>query len=248
MIYGYARVSTQKQSLERQLYNIGISGYACDRIFTDKYTGKTMNRAEFKKLLAIVKPGDTIVFDSVSRMSRNSAEGVSLYDELFDKGVDLVFLNEPQISTRTYREAMEKDFSIKVNSGDADADTMFNAILEAIHNYTLALAHRQIVISFDQAEKEVADTGKRIKDALLASGATSKLDDDGNFIPGKIKLAKQNQIYAVKKATPAKVAIKKHYIGFGGSLNATDCMKQAGISRGTFYKYLAELQNEEASK
>ena len=68
-IYGYCRISTPKQSIERQIRNI-LSAYPEAIIYQEVYTGKKLyERKEFEKLLSRVKKGDTIVFDSVSRMS-----------------------------------------------------------------------------------------------------------------------------------------------------------------------------------
>ena len=71
MIYGYCRISTNKQSIERQVRNIERD-YPNAKIIKEVYTGTKINRIEFNKLLKVVKQGDTIVFDSVSRMSRNA--------------------------------------------------------------------------------------------------------------------------------------------------------------------------------
>lgn len=57
-------------------------------------------------LLKVVKAGDTIVFDEVSRMGRTADEGFELYKELYEKGVELVFLKEPHINTEVYKKAM----------------------------------------------------------------------------------------------------------------------------------------------
>ena len=89
-IYGYVRVSTIQQKVERQINNIiGFNGDAI--IISEKQSGKDIdNRAEFKKLLNKAKPGDTIIFDEVSRISRNADEGFSLYMELISRGVPCV--------------------------------------------------------------------------------------------------------------------------------------------------------------
>ena len=63
------------------------------------------------KLLRTAKAGDTIVFDSVSRMSRNAAEGFETYQKLFGTGVSLVFLKERHIDTDTYKKALVTVFS-----------------------------------------------------------------------------------------------------------------------------------------
>ena len=77
--YGYCRISTKKQSIERQIRNIK-NMYNDAVIVTEAYSGTTTNRPEWNKLYKKVKAGDIIIFDSVSRMSRNAEEGYSLYE------------------------------------------------------------------------------------------------------------------------------------------------------------------------
>ena len=97
MIFGYCRISTDRQNIERQIRNIQ-KAYPDAIIKQEVYTGtKTDGRKVFEQLLKIVRSGDTIVFDSVSRMSRNAEIGFQVYQELYDKGVELVFLKEPHI-------------------------------------------------------------------------------------------------------------------------------------------------------
>lgn len=96
-VYGYCRISTSKQSMERQIRNIKLA-YPDAVIVKETYTGtKIQGRKEFEKLLKIVSTGDTLVFDSVSRMSRTAQEGYEMYQKLYNQGVSLVFLKEPHI-------------------------------------------------------------------------------------------------------------------------------------------------------
>ena len=76
-IYGYCRISTKQQSIERQIRNIK-GEYDTAVIVTEVYTGTKQDRPEWNKLYRKVKPGDTIVFDSVSRMSRDADDGFAL--------------------------------------------------------------------------------------------------------------------------------------------------------------------------
>ncbi len=71
MIYGYCRISTQKQSIERQIRNIKDQ-YPDAVIVQEIYTRMKINRKEWNKLYDKVRSGDTVVFDSVSRMSGNT--------------------------------------------------------------------------------------------------------------------------------------------------------------------------------
>ena len=92
MIYGYCRISTNKQSIERQVKNI-ISAYQNAVIVKEIYTGTKSERPEWLRLYGKLQSGDVVVFDSVSRMSRNASEGFSLYKNLYEKNINLVFLN-----------------------------------------------------------------------------------------------------------------------------------------------------------
>lgn len=85
MIYGYTRILTNKQDISRQIRNM-IAFDKHIKIYQEVFTvTKTTARVEFQKLLRKVRAGDTIVFDSVSRMSRNAAEGFALYKQLFEQ-------------------------------------------------------------------------------------------------------------------------------------------------------------------
>ena len=80
MVYGYCRISTDRQNIniERQIRNI-LKAYPDAVIKQEVYTGtKTDGRKVFEQLLKIIRSGDTIVFDSVSRMSRNAEAGGNL--------------------------------------------------------------------------------------------------------------------------------------------------------------------------
>ena len=99
-IYGYCRISTAKQSIDRQIRNIKAE-YPTAHIVQEAYTGTSIFRPEWLKLYRVLKAGDTVVFDSVSRMSRNAEEGFALYDDLYHKGIRLVFLKEHHIDTET---------------------------------------------------------------------------------------------------------------------------------------------------
>ncbi len=108
--YRYCRISTPKQNIDRQERNI-LEVYPAAHIIKEVFTGtKTTGRKEWNKLYKLVKQESatgkevTIIFDSVSRMSRNAEEGFTLYEELFNLGIDFVFLKEPHINTDTYKK------------------------------------------------------------------------------------------------------------------------------------------------
>ena len=163
-IYAYCRISTKQQSLERQVRNIRAV-YPEAIIVKEVFTGtKFQGRAEFEKLLRRLQPADKVVFDSVSRMSRNAEEGFALYEKLFFDGVELEFLKEPHINTEVYRKAL--DSTVQLTGTNVDF------ILEGVNKYLMALAKEQIRIAFEQAEKEVEDLHQRTKEGM----ETARLD------------------------------------------------------------------------
>lgn len=233
MIYGYARISTPQQSIQRQIRNI-LEQYPDARIFEEVFTGtKFQGRKELDKLLKLVKADDTIVFDSVSRMSRSADEGAALYEELFQKGVRLVFLKESYVNTDTYKKTLENQIQVKLDTGNTATDNLMNTIIEALNRYTMELAKEQVKLAFAQAQKEVDDLHQRTKEGIQ----TARLE--GKQIGG-VKGAKLN----VKKASPAKELIRKHNKDFGGSLNDVDTMELVGVARNTYYKYKKEVKEE----
>ena len=162
-VYGYARISTQTQNIERQIRNIRKYNDSAV-IYQEAYTGTKTDRPEWTKLLKVIKDkikkdsDITIIFDSVSRMSRNAEEGVKQYFELYNLGVNLVFLKEPHINTATYKKALSNNIAM--------TGTKTDIILEAINEYLMELAKEQIIIAFEQAEKEVLDLHQRTKEGI----------------------------------------------------------------------------------
>lgn len=229
-IYGYCRISTQKQSIERQIRNIKATNP--EAIITEEvYTGtKTDGREKFERLCKVAKKGDTIIFDSVSRMSRNASEGFSLYQDFFSKGIELVFIKEPQINTSTYKEAATRQLDMPA-TGDEATDELTQTIMAAVTRYMMRLAEKQIKIAFEQAEKEVLDLQQRTKEGI----ETARLN-------GKQIGQQPGKRLTVKKEAPAKEAIRKHSKDFQGTLNDIECMKLTGLARNTYYRYKRELK------
>ena len=222
-IYGYARISTSKQNIERQVRNIERE-YPRAVIIREAYTGTKLDRKAWGKLFSTVQAGDTIVFDSVSRMSRNAEDGFAAYEELYTRGVNLVFLKEPHISTATYKRVLERSVPMTGTSVDY--------ILDGINRYLLELAREQIRLAFEQAEKEVEDLHQRTKEGI----ETARLN-------GKQIGQRQGAKLTTKKSVAAKEIISRHSKDFGGTLSDIEVMKLAGLARNTFYKYKRELRD-----
>lgn len=220
--YGYCRISTRQQSIDRQIRNIKKI-YNGAIIVTESYTGTTTDRPEWKKLYKKLQTGDTIIFDSVSRMSRNADEGFALYEKLYNNGIELVFLKEPHINTSTYKKALQNNVAL--------TGTNVDYILEGVNKYLMALAKEQIRLAFKQSEKEVEDLHQRTREGI----ETARLN--GKQI-GQIKGAK----LTTKKSIESKKKIIEYSKDFNGTLSDADCMKLIGLARNTYYKYKRELK------
>ena len=222
MKYGYCRISKPKQSIDRQIRNIKAV-FPEAVIIQEVYTRTSLNRKEWNKLYNKVKSGDTIIFDSVRRMSGNAVDGFAAYEALYNKGVNLVFLKEPHINTDTYKAALENNIALTGNSVDY--------ILEGVNKYLMALAKEQICLAFEQSEKEVQDLHQRTKEGI----ETARLN-------GKQIGQKQGAKLTTKKSIAAKEIIQGYSADFDGSLEDQAVIKLAGISRNTYYKYKKQIR------
>ena len=229
--YAYCRVSTTHQRITRQITNI-TALYPTATIIKEFYTGTKQDRPSWNKLMAQIKTGDTIVFDSVSRMSRNATEGFKDYKTLYEMGVSLVFLNEPLINTSVFESTKNNLLRVDISTGNNAVDAFFKGNIELINNFMMALAEEQIKAAFDQAEKEVTDLHSRISQGIREA------QKNGTQIGRR-----QGTSLITKKSVTCKAIIKKHSEDFGGSLDDGEVMRLCGCSRNSYYKYKRELKN-----
>jgi DNA invertase Pin-like site-specific DNA recombinase len=162
--YYYARISTkettEKQSFVRQTK--AFEKYAKDNkiefddreIYRDDKSGSTFDRADWKKLEGKLHEGDTIVFKEISRFTRQAEAGYTKYMELMNKGVNLVFLDNPTVSTDYIKQLM--------NIADKQA-LVAKTALEG----TIKLL---LIVELDRVQKEREIIVQRIKDGLEAKG------------------------------------------------------------------------------
>ena len=229
-IYGYCRISTMKQKIERQIDNIKRE-YPDATIIEESYTGTTTDRPNFNKLIKNLKQGDTIVFDEVSRMSRNASEGIKVYEQLFDMGVNLIFIKEPHINTSVYRDRMNKQIEKLSSTGSKATDKLLESIMSALHEYTIDLAREQIELAFKTAQAEVDFLHQRTSEGVRKAQAQGKQ-------VGRAQGAKVE----TKKAKECKARIMELSKDFNGSNKDTEVMAILGIARNTYYKYKNELK------
>lgn len=235
-VYGYCRTSTPKQSLTRQVEKV-LRAYPDAYIFEEAFTGTKIKRPEFSRLLRAVSPGDTIIFDEVSRMSRNAEEGFNLYRELYEKGVNLVFLSNPLVNTELYRKAAQVP-----ETGNKDFDETLRV---GINQFLIRLSENQFRLAFEKSQEEVEHLHRRTSEGMKAAGATNKYDQDGNLLEhGTIAASKLGRKITTKKSISTKEIIRKHNRDFGGSLSDAETIKLAGCARNSYFKYKRELKAE----
>jgi DNA invertase Pin-like site-specific DNA recombinase len=238
MIVGYARVSTPKQKLQRQIENLKAA-YPDIVIVSEVYTGSTDNRPKWKKLIRQCKAGivGKLVFDEVSRFSRNAEEAIQEYKELYNLGIELEFLKEPHINSKIYRDASERKIEIATDGMDEETAQLIKTVIGGLNDYLLSVAEKQIYLAFEHAQKEREFLSKRTSEGLKQAKLMGS------------KVGRQpGQKLVTKKSKRAKRIIRKHYKLLGGELTATQCYTLAQVTKSTFYRYLNEMREEDKTK
>ena len=271
-IYGYVRVSTLEQNKERQIENIK-KVYPKALIMPEEYTGKTMDRPVWSKLYSKLKKGDVVVFDEVSRMSRNAEEGFKVYQDLYERGVDLIFLKERHIDTASYREALKGSLKVDVKSGDQDTDDLVTGIMTAVNKFMMAKVRADIKKAFEQSQAETDLRAQRAKEGIAEAKKRNEelkilYPDTYMERPEYSQIGREREDkLTIKKAEPIKALIRKYSRDFDGTLSDMELLgvlstktvkipnkKRSGkveereisakLSRNTLYKYKKEMREE----
>ncbi|MBJ8107590.1 MULTISPECIES: recombinase family protein [Bacillus cereus group] len=99
MKFGYMRVSTIDQNLDRQEQQLKEAG--CERIFFEKITGVKRDRPELNRMLEFLRQGDTVVVTDLTRLSRSTKDLIEIAELISQKGVNLKSLKEAWLDTTT---------------------------------------------------------------------------------------------------------------------------------------------------
>lgn len=161
-------------------------------------------------------------------MSRNAMEGIEEYFNFFEKGIELIFLKEQYINTELYKEQLKLNKNLSVEDKDLN-----DTIIKGIREYLIKLAEKQIIIAFNQSEKEVQDLRERTKEALRERKRQ-----------GIVLGMKKGTTFETKKSKEMKVQIEKLSRHFNGNLKDSEVISLLKLSRGTYYKYKKEIINK----
>ena len=161
--FSYSRISTdeEKQRFNRQ--EKALSKYAQEhgikyfREFKDECSGSTFDRPEFKELDAHLQNGDTVVMKDLSRFTREAENGYKKYMQWLNKGINIVFIDNPTISS---------DYIRQMISTAEQQDLVTKTAMEAIIKLLL-------IVELDRAQKHREYISKAIKDGIEASNKKS---------------------------------------------------------------------------
>ena len=147
---GLQKFSRQESALRKYAEKFSIEYW---KEFRDDSSGSSFDRPEWKKLEAGVIEGDTIVFKDISRFTREAENGYKTYMDLMEKGVELVFIDNPTISTQYVKEMI---------SNAENLDTIPQLFVEFMVKILL-------MTELDRVEKERTVLCQRIKDGIASS-------------------------------------------------------------------------------
>lgn len=200
---GKQKFTRQEQALQRwcKEHNTEITER---RIYKDDASGKSFDRPAWKELEADVSEGDTIVFKDICRFTREYENGFSKYMELLNKGINLIFMDNPTVSTDYIKTMMDV------------AERQQNRIAKKSLKDTIELL---LLVELDRAETEREITVKRIKDGIEASDKKSgrkpgTLDKMTEELKEDIKAYLSNrdikQVDLMKKYNISRNTLKKY--------------------------------------
>lgn len=160
--FSYKRIST-KEERGLQKYNrqeAALNKYATENgiefvaEFQEDVSGKSFdNRKEWSRLEKLVQPGDTIVFKDISRFTREANNGYNKYMELLERGVELVFIDNPTVSTAYIKQLL-------------NVAEQQNIVARTSLESTVKLL---IIVELDRVEQERLILINRIKNGISAS-------------------------------------------------------------------------------
>ena len=219
----YMRISTkeerQKQKFNRQEKALAQYAKENDIVFAVEYredeSGKSFdNRKEWMKLESLAREGDTIVFKDISRFTREALNGYDKYMELMRKGIELVFIDNPTVSTAYIKELLHVA---------EQQDLVSQVSLES----TIKLL---LIVELNRVEQERLILSKRTKDGLSSSEKKP-----GRTI-GKLDKMSEELREDILKFLSQNVGSK--------TITIAELLKKHNITRNTFVKYAKIVSKE----
>lgn len=200
--YSYMRISTdtERQNFARQ--EKALKKYAEEKgieyliEFAEEKSAKNFtDRKQFNKLDKLLQSGDTVVFKDLSRFTREAENGYKKYMEWLEQGINIVFLDNPTISSDYIRQMMNT-----AESQDLVTKTAMEGIIKLL-----------LIVELDRAEQQRRYISKAIKDGIAASdkgsgrkkGSLDKMTDE---------LRRDLELYMHDRTITQKAIMEKHGI------------------------------------
>lgn len=120
MLVGYARVSTEEQSMNRQIDTLVAAGVDARNIYQEKLTGTRRDRPALIRMLSELQAGDTVLCAELSRLSRSTRDLLEIVEQIGEKGADIRSLKESWIDTTTAHGKMFFTFIAGMNQFERD--------------------------------------------------------------------------------------------------------------------------------
>ena len=193
---GYVRVSSVGQNTARQL-----DGMTLDQVFTDKCSGSDTNRPALKAMLTHIRRGDTVVVHEISRLARNTADLLSLVQQLNDKGVTIKFVKEDMTFVRTEVDANGK--LLKPNP----MNLMLLTIIGAVSAFELALINERRIEGQAKAREAGKHMGRHAKltpEEAATIRARAAAGESKTELAGEFGVSRAT-LYATLKSVPASL-------------------------------------------
>ena len=200
--YSYMRISTdtEKQNFNRQKKS--LSRYAKDHDieylveFSEEKSAKNFTeRVQFKKLDKILQKDDTVVFKDISRFTREAENGYKKYMEWLERGINVVFIDNPTVSSEYIKQMM-----VVAQSQDLVTRTAMEGVIKLL-----------LIVELDRAEQQRLYISKAIKDGIAASSKRSGRKQ-GQFDKLTLELKEDIQRYLHDRSIKQIDLMKKYDI------------------------------------
>lgn len=178
MLYGYARVSSRDQNLDRQIIALKDAGVLEENIFIDKQSGKDFNRPSYQKLVETVTDGDCLLIKSIDRLGRNYEEILEQWRVITKvRNVDIKVLDMPLLDTSYCKNIMGtfiSDLVLQILSFQAEQERTYIKQRQAEG----IAAARQKGVKFGRPRKELPDNFEELYERFLKNEPINRLAKD----------------------------------------------------------------------
>lgn len=178
MLYGYARVSSRDQNIDRQLIALKDAGVLEENIFIDKTSGKDFNRPAYKQMIETVTSGDMILLKSIDRLGRNYTEILEQWSYITKTmGVDIKVLDMSLLDTSLYKDIMGtfiSDLVLQVLSFQAEQERTYIKQRQAEG----IAAAKQKGVKFGRPKKQLPENFEELYERFLKNEPVSRLARD----------------------------------------------------------------------